>query len=263
MPTMPSLVWMRTIGVSCAANDWIASVRTVFGTRSTCRTSTRTILAMVFPFSLGLAPRPPCRGARPRSRPWIESRILSAQQCRNLRRRRHRRRCAHPLHADRSCGIGVSEARWMACHRRAGVRVRRQNSRRRRCVHRLHRAAGDRRRLAIDQRQHAALAESHADDLLSRACSDRAASMKRASLSLSRSSVLVSNPSSVSFRIRTSTRSSKSLLEHDRRRGIEDRGRACCLRALEERVDRRQRNFELADGDVALGKRNGAAHRRH
>ncbi len=46
MPTMPSLVWMRTIGVSCVANDWIASVRTVFGTRSTCRISTRSILAM-------------------------------------------------------------------------------------------------------------------------------------------------------------------------------------------------------------------------
>src|SRR5204863_4224469 len=54
---MPSLVWIRTIGVSCVANDWIASVRTAFGARSTCRISTRSILAMVFLFSLrGLAP---------------------------------------------------------------------------------------------------------------------------------------------------------------------------------------------------------------
>src|SRR5438045_2483466 len=80
---MPSVVWMRTIGVSCAANDWIASVRTTFGTRSTCRISIRSILAMAFP--------------------------LCAQHVRDLGRRRHRRRRTHPLYADRCGGVGVSE----------------------------------------------------------------------------------------------------------------------------------------------------------
>ena len=34
---------MRTIGVSCLTNDWMASVRTTLGGRSTWRISTRSI----------------------------------------------------------------------------------------------------------------------------------------------------------------------------------------------------------------------------
>ena len=40
----------------------------------------------------------------------------------------------------------------------------------------------------------------------------------------------------------------------DRRRWVEDGGRTGRARPFEEGADRRQRNFELADGDVALGQ---------
>ena len=43
VPVAPSSQVTRTIGVSCATNDWIASVRTTFGVRSTWRISTRSI----------------------------------------------------------------------------------------------------------------------------------------------------------------------------------------------------------------------------
>ena len=47
-------------------------------------------------------------------------------------------------------------------------------------------------------------------------------------------------------------------LEFDRRRRIEDRGRAGGAGAVEEGGDRGQRNLELADGDVAFRQRSRA-----
>ena len=59
-------------------------------------------------------------------------------------------------------------------------------------VDRLDRATRHDHRFAVDQRQHAALAERDADDPVRRLATTRAASMKRAGSSLSRSSVLAS-----------------------------------------------------------------------
>ena len=49
VPCAPSAQVIRTIGVSCATNDWIASLRTTFGVRSTCRTSMRSMRSMSMP----------------------------------------------------------------------------------------------------------------------------------------------------------------------------------------------------------------------
>src|SRR5258706_10816604 len=57
MPSLPSSQRMRTTGVSCVTNDWIASLRGTGGGRSTCRSSTDVMRLMLGAFAMRARPR--------------------------------------------------------------------------------------------------------------------------------------------------------------------------------------------------------------
>ena len=85
----------------------------------------------------------------------------------HLRRRRHRRRGAHPLHADRGRGVGVIQR---VANGLAAGELRRDRADKAIAgaggIDGLDRSARNDHRFAINQRQHAALAQRHADDLV-------------------------------------------------------------------------------------------------
>ena len=78
--------------------------------------------------------------------------------------------------------------------------------------------------------------------------------MNRAASSVARSSVLVSNPNSVSFRTRISTRSSNSGPNMIAGAGLRIVVAPAARARLKERSDGGQRDLELADRDIAFGQ---------
>ena len=109
--------------------------------------------------------------------------------------------------------------------------------------------------IAVDKRQHAALAQGHADDFVfaglqgSRSVDDAAVIVTVAKLGLGQETefAFIENENIDEVE--------QFVAELSGRRRIEDRRRAGRTGALEEGVDRGQGNLELADRDVALRKR--------
>ena len=111
---------------------------------------------------------------------------------------------------------------------------------------------GDDQRLAVHQRKHTASAQRHADDLVAtglqgtRGFDEARKVVALAKLGLGEKTKLAFIQDQDIGEVE------QFALEFDRRRGIEDRGRAGRTGAAEEGGYGRQRNFELGDGDVAL-----------
>ncbi len=175
------------------------------------------------------------------------------QEFRHLRRGRHRRR-RRPSAARRSRRPrwrNRSPRQW-----RALGQLRRERADEAiagpRGVDGLDGAARHEQRLAFHQREHPALSQGDADRLVvPRLASDLAASAKRAGSSLSRRSVFASSAEFgfvehedvdeiVSSRPNSASGAGLRMVRRSGRAGPREKGR-----------DRRQRNFELADGDVA------------
>ena len=117
-----------------------------------------------------------------------------------------------------------------------------------------HGAAGDHGCLAADQREHAALAERHGDDSVRPGWQRPRRFNEPGRVVRGLEFGVCEKPQLGLIQDQDIDKIEQLRAEHDRRCGIEDRGRTSRPRALEKCSDGGQRDLELADRDVALGQ---------